>query len=66
MEELGRVRGIGSNARGQIGLELLQSIRASENVPLSNCPPIDSAEVEANENTLILLRALLNFTRQRR
>jgi len=61
IEELGRVRGIGSNARGQVGREILQSIRTSENLPLSDCPPINSAttEEEANENAVVLLRALL-------
>lgn len=61
IEELGRVRGIGGNARGQVGREILHSIRASENLPLSDCPPIDSAttEEEVNENAVVLLRALL-------
>lgn len=61
IEALGRVRGIGGNARGQIGQEILQNIRSSEGLPLSDCPPIDPATTEdqANENTVILLRALL-------
>ncbi len=61
IEELGRVRGIGSNGRGQVGREILQSIASSKDLPLSKCPPVDSAttEEQANENAVVLLRALL-------
>lgn len=60
IEELGRIRGIGGNARGQVGREILQCIRAAENLPLSDCPPMDPATTEeANESAMVLLRALL-------
>ncbi len=61
IKDLERVRGIGNNARGQAGREILQSIRSSEALPLSECPPIDpvNTDEQANENTVVLLRALL-------
>lgn len=61
MGELERIRGIGGNARGQLGQQLLERIRLSKTLPLSDCPLVDpptSYEVP-NENALVLLRALL-------
>ena len=59
--ELGRVRGIGSIAQGQIGREILQCIQTAAALPRAECPPLESAgnDEQANENAVVLLRALL-------
>ncbi|NQV31004.1 MAG: ribonuclease D [Candidatus Marinimicrobia bacterium] len=59
--ELGRVRGIGGIAQGQIGREILQHIQAAAALPLAECPPLDTEinDNSANENAVVLLRALL-------
>jgi len=61
LEELGRIRSIGGNSRGQIGQEIIQCIRTSKALPLAECPPFEEArsENESNENAVVLLRALL-------
>jgi ribonuclease D len=55
------VRGIGNNAQGTFGQAILQCIRAADDLPLADCPAVDSAvsEEPASENAIALLRALL-------
>lgn len=59
--DLGRVRGIGGIAQGQIGKEILQCIQTAAALPLAECPPLDLEinDNQANENAVVLLRALL-------
>ncbi len=60
LEDLGRVRGIGGNARGSAGREILQCIRTVAALPPSALPPKESNNDEqANESVMVLLRALL-------
>ncbi len=61
IKDLGRVRGIGNNAQGTFGQAILQCIRAADDLPLADCPAVDSAvsEEPASENAIALLRALL-------
>jgi ribonuclease D len=61
IKDLGRVRGIGNNAQGTFGQEILQRIRVADNLPLADCPAVDAAVLEepAPENAIVLLRALL-------
>lgn len=61
-EQLGHVRSIGGNARGDVGQSILKHIRIAQELPLSECPAVDTKgrEEQANENTIVLLRALLS------
>lgn len=61
LEDLGRVRGIGGNAQGQTGRDLLRCIQQAKDLPLAECPPVDEATnfEEINGNAIVLLRALL-------
>lgn len=61
LEQLGRVRGIGSNAKGRLGTALLGSIQAALNLPKSEYPSLEATPlpVDTNDNALVLLRVLL-------
>ncbi len=61
INDLKRVRGIGGNAQGRTGQEILNSIHKAKQLPLSECPQVkdSSKDEEINGNAIVLLRALL-------
>jgi len=61
LKDLGRARGIGGNAQGRAGQEILSTIQKAQQLPLSECPPVQdtTADEEINGNAIVLLRALL-------
>lgn len=62
LKELTRVRGIGGNAQGRVGQEILDRIQVAKQLPISQCPPVidNSHEKDLNSNVIVLLRALLS------
>ncbi len=61
LKDLGRARGIGGNAQGRLGEEILSRIQKARGIPISECPPVKdtSADEEINGDAIVLLRALL-------
>ncbi|MBT3254429.1 MAG: ribonuclease D [Candidatus Marinimicrobia bacterium] len=61
LKDLERARGIGGNAQGRAGQEILSTIKKARELPLSECPvvPDNSADEDINGNAIVLLRALL-------
>ena len=62
MGELGRIRSIGNIAQGRSAQNILDLISKAQNLPLSECPPVepDNSEPSPSGNTIVLLRALLS------
>ena len=61
LKDLGRARGIGGNAQGGAGQKIPSTIQKAQQLPLSECPPVQdtTADEEINGNAIVLLRALL-------
>jgi len=60
LKELERARGIGGNAQGRAGKDILMTIEKAKALPLSECPPVEEKTPEdINSNEIVLLRALL-------
>jgi len=61
LNDLGRARGIGGNAQGKAGQEILKCIQEAKQLPLAQCPPVPdtSGDSEISGNAIVLLRALL-------
>ena len=61
LKDLGRARGIGGNAQGRTGDEILSRIQKARELPISECPPVQdtSSDEEINGDAIVLLRALL-------
>ncbi len=61
LKDLSRARGIGGNAQGRIGEEILGSIQKARDLPIADCPAVQntSSDEEINGDAIVLLRALL-------
>lgn len=61
LKELQRVRGIGGNAQGRAGKQILDTLEQAKALPLSQCPPVEEKVFEEiNGNAIVLLRALMS------
>ncbi len=64
---LKQVRGIGGRADGLVKRGILRCIRKAQDLPLEECPAVESIYIpdQANENTVALLKALLQHVCER-
>lgn len=61
LKDLSRARGIGGNAQGRVGEEILSRIQKARELPTSECPPLQESDSDEdiNGDAIVLLRALL-------